>query len=76
MEETKRTSTRGRRSTSDDVGARSLGEPSSFDARAADTAIARRAYELYESRGGEHGHDLEDWLQAETEVRKGRASST
>jgi hypothetical protein len=31
--------------------------------------IARRAYELYEQRGGEHGHDLGDWLQAEQELR-------
>ncbi len=31
--------------------------------------IARRAYELFLNRGGEHGLDLEDWLQAETEIR-------
>jgi len=31
--------------------------------------IARRAYELFLDRGGEHGRDLEDWLQAETEIR-------
>lgn len=31
--------------------------------------IARRAYEVYLARGGEHGHDLEDWLQAERELR-------
>ena len=28
--------------------------------------IARRAHEIYEARGGEHGRALEDWLQAET----------
>lgn len=33
--------------------------------------IARRAYELYEHRGGEHGHDWDDWFQAESEVRRG-----
>jgi hypothetical protein len=27
--------------------------------------IARKAYELYEQRGWQHGHDLEDWLEAE-----------
>jgi hypothetical protein len=27
--------------------------------------IARRAYELYERRGGEPGRDLDDWLEAE-----------
>jgi len=30
--------------------------------------IARRAYELYEARGREDGHDLEDWLRAEAEI--------
>ena len=32
--------------------------------------IERRAYELYLERGGEHGHDSEDWLQAEREVKQ------
>ena len=27
--------------------------------------IARVAYELYRKRGRAHGHDLEDWLEAE-----------
>jgi HSP20 family molecular chaperone IbpA len=31
-------------------------------------AIARRAYELFEIRDCEHGHDLEDWLRAESEL--------
>ena len=35
----------------------------------ADSDIARRAYELFEQRGGEHGHDVDDWLQAERELR-------
>ena len=30
-------------------------------------AIARRAYELFEARGFEHGHDREDWFRAESE---------
>jgi len=30
--------------------------------------IARRAYDGYLARGGEHGHDLDDWLQAEREL--------
>ena len=30
--------------------------------------ISMRAYEIYQSRGGEHGRDLDDWLQAENEV--------
>jgi len=31
-------------------------------------AIARRAFELFEARNCEHGHDFEDWLQAESEL--------
>jgi hypothetical protein len=30
--------------------------------------IRCRAYELYEQRGREQGHDFEDWLRAEKEV--------
>ena len=30
--------------------------------------IRLRAYQLFELRGCEHGHDMEDWLQAETEI--------
>ena len=33
-------------------------------------AIARRAYALYLARGAQEGHDLEDWLQAERELRQ------
>jgi len=30
--------------------------------------IRAHAYRFYEERGGEHGHDLEDWLRAEAEI--------
>lgn len=30
--------------------------------------IRHFAYELYEQRGREDGHDLDDWLKAESEV--------
>jgi hypothetical protein len=30
--------------------------------------VAQRAYHLFLARGGEHGHDVEDWLQAEREL--------
>ncbi len=33
-----------------------------------DSRIADRAYELYQQRGGHHGQDLEDWLNAEREL--------
>lgn len=31
--------------------------------------VARRAYDLFLARGCEHGRDLDDWLQAERELR-------
>jgi hypothetical protein len=31
--------------------------------------IRRRAYELYVQRGNESGSELDDWLQAEEEIR-------
>jgi hypothetical protein len=30
--------------------------------------IRARAYELFEARGREDGHDLEDWFRAEEEI--------
>ncbi len=30
--------------------------------------IRLRAYALYEARGREDGHELDDWLQAEAEI--------
>jgi hypothetical protein len=35
--------------------------------------IRRRAYELYEQRGRDDGHELDDWLQAEAELTQSRA---
>jgi Protein of unknown function (DUF2934) len=31
--------------------------------------IRKRAYEFFEARGCESGHDLEDWLRAELEIK-------
>jgi len=30
--------------------------------------IRMRAYQLFEERGYQQGHDLDDWLQAEAEI--------
>jgi hypothetical protein len=40
-------------------------EPRALDA----DQVARRAYERFEARGGEHGRDQEDWFDAEQELR-------
>jgi hypothetical protein len=33
-----------------------------------ESEIARRAFELYCARGGQHGLDVDDWLRAEREL--------
>jgi DUF2934 family protein len=35
--------------------------------------IRRRAYELYEQRGRDDGHELDDWLRAESELAQQKA---
>jgi hypothetical protein len=35
--------------------------------------IRLRAHELYEARGREDGHELEDWLRAEEEITHKKA---
>ena len=37
--------------------------------------VRSRAYELYERRGREDGHELNDWLQAESEIAHQGASA-
>jgi hypothetical protein len=37
--------------------------------------IKQRAYELYEQRGRTGGHDLDDWLQAEYEIKGTQANA-
>jgi len=32
--------------------------------------IRLRAYKLFEERGGNDGHEIDDWLQAESEVTR------
>ena len=56
----KKTSTRG---------AIDISEESAVDR---EEKIRRRAYELYERRGRENGHETEDWLKAEAELARER----
>jgi len=37
--------------------------------------IRQRAYERYEARGRQDGHELEDWLTAEQEITMKRADT-
>jgi Protein of unknown function (DUF2934) len=36
--------------------------------------ISHRAYKLFQARGREHGHDVEDWLVAEAELLEGNTT--
>ncbi len=55
--------------------------PKTSKAKSTDSAIAKRSptheeiairsYELYLARGGEPGHEQQDWLQAESELSGG-----
>ncbi len=44
-------------------------KPIAQPASASTGNVARRAYDLYLARGCEHGHDVDDWLQAESELQ-------
>jgi Protein of unknown function (DUF2934) len=43
--------------------------PSDHEGMNMQEEIRQRAYELYEERGRHDGHQLEDWIQAEQELR-------
>jgi hypothetical protein len=32
--------------------------------------VARRAHELFLARGGQHGRDIDDWLEAERQLTR------
>jgi len=65
---TPRTKTNGPRpAASERTGA--LVKPRTPSKTPSSGAIAQRAYDLFLKRGCEHGHDIEDWLQAEQELR-------
>ncbi|HLM80535.1 MAG TPA: DUF2934 domain-containing protein [Gemmataceae bacterium] len=49
--------------------------PPTESASAVQEQIRRRAYELYEERRRADGRDLEDWLQAESEVTQQKAKT-
>lgn len=66
-----RTKIDARTVTAADRAPKSLAQPSTVPNR----DVACRAYDLYLARGCEHGHDVEDWLQADRELRNTRRSS-
>jgi len=50
------------------VTSRDIGRPLTFNGPTL-AQIERRAYEIYLERGGLDGRDLEDWLEAERQLR-------
>jgi Protein of unknown function (DUF2934) len=61
-----RPKTRRSNAMSVSVSASMGSEPSEED-------IRRRAYQRYLDRGGNHGMDFEDWLQAERELKRSKS---
>ena len=55
-----------------DSSPKSLAQPAAVTG----SDIARRAYALYLARGCEDGHDVDDWTQAERELRDAVSSGT
>lgn len=37
--------------------------------------VRKRAYELFEARGAVEGHELDDWLRAEEEIRGNKTNA-
>jgi hypothetical protein len=46
--------------------------PDTFDTPPTAEEIAAEAYAIYEARGGEHGRDQDDWLEAERRLQERR----
>jgi two-component system cell cycle response regulator DivK len=49
--------------------------PDALPATMTDRDITRCAYDLYRTRGCEHGHDVDDWLRAERDLREAVSST-
>ena len=51
-------------------------QPGFSESRPEADRIAQRAYERYEARGREDGHDMDDWYEAERELQGVSSDST
>jgi Protein of unknown function (DUF2934) len=52
------------------TGEGGMGKNTGGSARTSPLEVARRAYSLYEARGGEDGRDVDDWLLAERQLTR------
>jgi hypothetical protein len=66
MQQSRRNADQSRKRGQEPGESSSMGNPG-----AGDDAVARRAYQRFEERGYEHGRDMDDWLEAERELRRG-----
>jgi len=48
--------------------------PDTFETPPSQDEIAAEAYAIYQLRGGDHGRDEEDWLEAERRLKEPRKS--
>jgi hypothetical protein len=48
----------------------SNGNGSSVNGNISNDEVAKRAYDLYLSRGGGHGLDFDDWIEAEKQLKQ------
>jgi hypothetical protein len=51
-------------------------QPGFSESRPDSDRIAQRAYERYEARGREDGHDMDDWFEVERELQDVSSDST
>jgi Protein of unknown function (DUF2934) len=51
-------------------------ESRTAEARPTDEEIELYAHQIYIERGGAHGHDVDDWLQAEQELLEKYANTS
>lgn len=51
-------------------------QPDAAQSRPDADRVAQRAYERYEARGREDGHDMEDWFEAEQELNDSLSSNS
>ena len=70
MNTTGRKTVKGEKTSAPKAVKAGTGKASSSAAKAAPTyeEIAKRSYEIFLERGGEHGHADEDWVRAEAEL--------
>lgn len=69
MAKTTTTKAKSRKTTTKSETPLAAVEPMSVSAvTVTEAEIARRAFEVFCARGGQHGRALDDWLQAEREL--------